>query len=176
MQKLSFKNPIINTVIGAVLIVFAIVALLLDWFSDIVDVIIAVLMIYYAVTHYVNAKKKYKNSQALMILTGQAVVIIIIAIFLLLKQFDVASIVNTSFAVGITLYLHGFVYLLILQLLKLRSKFVEFLIYMAILTLGTYVLFGNPSFEILKWLMFAIIVAYGTLLLILGLEKLIKKK
>lgn len=176
MQKLVFKNPIVNTVVGAILIVFAIVALLLNWFDDIVDIVIAVLIVYYAVTHYVNSKKKYKNSQALMILTTQAVVIIIIAVFLVLKQFEVASLVSTSFALGMTLYLHGFVYLLILQLLKLRSKFVEFLIYMAILTLGTYVLFGNPPFEILKWLMFALIIAYGALLLIIGLEKIIKKK
>ena len=170
MKKFIFKNPIINIVLGVVLITVAILGqFVFNWFSDAVNIVVGMLLVLYTIFRFDRTRRGYKNSNALMILTVEAIVVITLAVLLMFDQ------LGLSLVLGFVLYLRGFVYLLILQLLKLRHRFEIFLIYMAVLTLGAYIWFGGPNFgELFTWILFAVIAAYGVLLLILGIDKVRK--
>ena len=170
MNKFVFKNPLVNLILGIVLIVFAVLAMFVfDWMSQFVNIVVAVILIYYSVIRFTKERPKYKNQNALMILSAELVVAILLSVLLVLENLDL------HIAIGLVLYLRGFTYLLILQLLKLRTKFINFLIAMFVLTLGAYIYFENPiSNEIIEYAIFVALAAYGVLLVVFG-AKLFKK-
>ena len=106
-----------------------------------------------------------------MILTVEVVVVITLAVLLIIEQLGLA------FVIGLSLYIRGITYLLILQLLKLRSSFQVFVIYLAVMTLGTYILFASPRFgDLFEWALFILIVAYGVFLIAVGTSNQFRKK
>ena len=172
MKLYYFKNNTFNIIAGVVLVVFAILAMFfLNLLSEFVNIVVAAIIILFSVTRFLKDKTHYKNSNALMILTIEVVVVITLAVLLILEQ------LGLSFVIGVTLYIRGLTYLLILQLLKLRSSFQVFVIYLAIMTLGTYVLFARPRFgDLFEWALFILIVAYGVFLVVIGSNKQFRKK
>ncbi len=170
MKKFVLKHPVLNIILGVALIAFAVLGMFVfDWFSDTVNVVVGALIILYTVFRFNRTRAGYKNSNALMIIAVEAVVAITLAVLLIFNE------LSMSLVLGLVLYLRGFVYLLILQLLKLRRSFEAFLIYMVVLTLGAYIWFGGPNFgDLFEWILFALIAAYGVLLLVFGIDKVRK--
>ncbi|MFH5880933.1 MAG: hypothetical protein ACNA7U_08030 [Candidatus Izemoplasmataceae bacterium] len=167
-----FKNNVFNIIAGILLVAFAIAAMFfLGILSDFVNIVVAAIIILYSVTRYLKDKTLYKNNNALMILTVEVIVVITLSVLLILEQLGLA------FVIGLTLYIRGLTYLLILQLLSLKSTFQVFVIYLAVMTLGTYILFANPRFgELFEWVLFIFMLAYGVFLIALGSNKKIKQK
>lgn len=172
MKLYYFKNKTLNIIAGAILVAFAIAAMFfLGILSDFVNIVVAAIIILYSVTRYLKDKNHYKNSNALMILTVEVVVVITLAVLLIIEQLGLA------FVIGLSLYIRGITYLLILQLLKLRSSFQVFVIYLAVMTLGTYILFASPRFgDLFEWALFILIVAYGVFLIAVGTSNQFRKK
>ncbi len=169
MKKYAFKHPIVNLVIGIVLVVFAVLAMFVfGWISDFARYLVGAIIIAFTVMRFMTARSGYKNSNAQMILIVEAIVAITLAVLLIIDS------IGMQLALGATLYMRGFVYLLILQLLNLRRSFETFIIYVAVLTLGAYVWFGNADLMIIEWLVFVFVAAYGVFLTLLGITNLKK--
>ncbi|TVP95845.1 MAG: hypothetical protein EA374_02915 [Acholeplasmatales bacterium] len=175
MKKYVFKEFWLNLVLGVVLIVLAILAspLVFDWISEVVEYAVAAIIVFYAVMNFVRHRKKYTNRHASMILAGTLAVGILLAVLLI----PPVGQIGVNLAIGLTLYVQGLSYLLIMQLTKQRSTFTTFVLYLVILTLGAYVMFGSPNFgDILKWVLVVLVLTYGIILLIAGILELPKKK
>ena len=169
MKKYAFTQPIVNLVVGIVLIVLAVLAMFVfDWISDFARYLVGAIIIVYTILRFFTAKNSYKDSNARMILIVEAIIAIVLAVLLIVNE------IGMQLALGATIYMRGFVYLLILQLLNLRRNFQTFLIYIVILTLGAYVWFGNADLTIIEWLVFVFITAVGVFLAIMGFTQLKK--
>ena len=174
MKKYVFKEFWLNLVLGVALIVLAILAspLVLDWIGDLVEYAVAAVILFYSVMSFVKQRKKYNLRYALMILAGALAIGILLAVLLI----PPVGQIGINLAIGLTLYVQGLSYLLIIQLTKKRSQFTTFLIYLAILTLGAYVMFGAPAFgNILNWVLVVLILTYGIILVVAGILDLPKK-
>lgn len=174
MKKYVFKEFWLNLVLGVALIVLAILAspLVLDWIGDLVEYAVAAVILFYSVMSFVKQRKKYNLRHALMILAGALAIGILLAVLLI----PPVGQIGINLAIGLTLYVQGLSYLLIMQLTKKRSQFTTFLIYLAILTLGAYVMFGAPAFgNILNWVLVVLILTYGIILVVAGILDLPKK-
>ena len=172
MNKFVFKNYIVNIVLGSALMIFAVLAMFVfDWIGDFVNIVVAIIIAYYSIVRFIKEQEKYKNSNALMILGVELGVALVLGVLLVINEIDI------YFAIGLVLYLRGFTYLLILQLLKLRTKFYHFLISMAVLTLGTYIFFVRPDIDtLIQFAVFIFLLTYGILLLVFGLRQIKKPK
>ena len=167
MNKYTFKKPIVNLIVGVVLVTLAVLAMFVfDWISEFTQYMVGALIIAYTVLRFVSVKGGYKNSNARMILSIEAIVAITLGVLLIIGE------VRMPFALGATLYMRGLVYLLILQLLNLRRRFETFIVHVAVLTLGAYVWFGSADLTIIEWLVFVAIAAFGLFLALIGLNKL----
>ncbi|MFW5841785.1 MAG: hypothetical protein ACOC1L_07830 [Bacillota bacterium] len=171
MKKYLFSNGIINIVVGGLLIIFAILGMFVfEWFSDAANIVVGAIIILVSVLRFGKHRKQYNNQNALMILTAEVIIVITLSVLLVLNRLTMTE------TIGIVLYLRGFVYLLILQLLKLRSTFLTFILYIIILTLGAFVFFNGPNLnDIIEWLLFIIITAYGLFMVIMGIDQLRNK-
>ena len=168
MKKYVFKEFWLNLALGIILIVLAVLAspLVLGWIDEIVEYAIAVVIVFYSVMSFIKQRKKYNVRHALMILAGALAVGLLIAVLLI----PPVAQIKVNLAIGLTLYVKGLSYLLIMQLTKQRSNFATFVVYLAILTLGAYVMFGAPDFgDILNWLLIVIILTYGIILVVAGI-------
>ena len=171
MKKYLFKLPILNIIVGTLLVVVAILGMFVfDWFGEAANIFVGALIIIYTVMRFYKERHNYKNSNALMILTVEAIIAITLSVLLIFNQLDL------TFTLGLALYMRGFVYLLILQLLKLRSEFKMFIIYLLLLTFGAYLLFGGPNLQdLIEWIIFVVFIAYGIVMIVFGVDKLRKK-
>ncbi len=166
MNRLTFKYPVVNLVIGVILIVIAILGMFVfDWFSDFVNIVIALVIMYYSIARFLSERLKYRNKNALYILSVELAIAFLLSVLLVLRE------VNIYIAIGLVLYLRGLTYLLILQLLKLRTAFLNFIIAIVVLTLGAYVIFVQPDVETLvEYALFIFFIAYGILLVVFGIK------
>ena len=173
MKKFISKNPVINFVIGGIFIAgFLLTFFLTDWLEDFVRIFVAALIIIFSTLRYFKDYKTKTNNNVLLILTGE------FAIALLLSALLIFETVGISLALGLTLYLRGFIYFLIMQLLGKKARFEKFLLYIAILTLGAYVLFsGLPlSQEELSYILLALGLIIGIFYVIAGISIVQSKK
>ncbi len=170
MTKLVFKEPLVNLIVGGILVIVSVLGMFVfDWFRDFVNIFAAVIIVYYSVVRFLKEYKKHKNQHALMILSVELVIALVLSVLLVLREIDI------YLGIGLVLYLRGFVYLLISQLLKRSTTFVNFLISVGVLTLGAYFYFGRPRIDdIVEWGLFILLTAYGILLIVFGV-KYIKK-
>ncbi len=138
MKKFLTGNAVLNLIIGLGFIVgFLVVFFLTDWLEQFVDIVIATLIVVFSSLRYFKDYKNKKSENILLILTGEYAIALLLAALLIFETLSV------DVALGLVLALRGFTYMLIMQLLNKRSSFEDFLIYMGILILGTYVLFSG---------------------------------
>ncbi len=167
MKKFITKNPILNIIIGLAFIAFFLLTYFLtDWLQDSITMIIAALIVIFSTTRYIKDYKARKQ-QTLLILTGEFAINLALAALLIFEA------VSASVAVGFVIYLRGFVFLLLSQLNKTTLRFEMFITYIALLTLGAYILFsGFPlTTEQLAIVLLAIGVAIGAVYLIVGIAQ-----
>ena len=174
MKKVVFPNPIVNVVIGVILIAFAIVALPFIYpalVEDFIEYVVAVLIAAISLKRYLKGRNAYQNKNAFMILTAEVAVALLLAVLL---AFDTLGI---TLALGAVLYLRGVVYMLIMQLLNKKGAFEIFMMNLVILTLGAYIFFGSPDLaNVLYWIIIVALFLYGVILLYAGVDQLRKKK
>ncbi len=171
MKKMITKNAIANIVIGSVLLIFAILAMFVFyWISDFLSIVVGVLILYVSGVRFFHDFNKHKGTYILLTLAIEMAVIIVCAYFLIVTQAGIAP------YLGLVIYLRGLVYFIVLQLKNKKAPWNKFVIYMATLSIGAYVLFsGNVYENELEWLLFGLIVAYAGLFITYGIMALTKK-
>ncbi len=143
MKKLVSKNHLVNIMIGVVFVAFFIVAYFLDYLNDWVNYVAAILILVGSAFRFVKDYKYYTNDRVLLFLVLEFIIAATLAVLLALGELGI----QLSIAVGVVLYMRGFVYLLIMQLLSIKQSFPKFLWFMFLLTVGAYVWFGGIPYE-----------------------------
>lgn len=172
MKKVVFSNPIVNLVIGVLLIAFAIVSLFYDdLIRDFTDYVVAFLIAAISLKRYLKGRNAYQNKNAFMILTAEVAIALLLAVLL---AFDTLSI---TVALGSVIYLRGAVYMLIMQLLNKKGAFEMFIVNLILLTLGAYIFFAAPDLDdVLYYIIIIVVFLYGAILTYAGVDQLRKKK
>lgn len=168
MKNFTTNNPILNIVLGVVLIGLALTATFFtSWLEEAIVYIIAALIILVSLYRFYIDFKRTTDKNATIILVVELLIALGIGIYLFTQE----PTANASRMVGFVLYLRGFTYLLTLQLLKISGSFKRFLIIIALMTLGAYMLFsGIQGEEYLQYGVFGVVSLYGLLLLFAGIQ------
>ncbi|MGM0436049.1 MAG: hypothetical protein ACQEQA_03275 [Bacillota bacterium] len=166
MKNFVTKNPILNIVLGIILVGLALTAMFFTtWLEDAIVYIIAGLIIIVSIYRFYLDLKRTTDKNATIILVVELLIALGIGIYLMVEA------ANASRMVGFVLYLRGFTYLLTLQLLKISGSFKKFLIIIALMTLGAYMLFSGIQGEAyLQYGVFGIVTLYGLLLVFAGIQ------
>ena len=174
MKKVVFSNPIVNLVIGVLLIAFAIVSLPFifpELVEDFIEYVVAFLIAAVSLKRYLKGRNAYQNKNAFMILTAEVAVALLLAVLLAFETLGI------TVALGAVLYLRGVVYMLIMQLLNKKGAFEMFIVNLVVLTLGAYIFFAAPDLgNILYWIIIVVVFLYGAVLTYAGIDQLRKKK
>ncbi len=174
MKKMIAKNHIVNITIGIIFVAFFLTTFFMGILEDWVTYIVAALIIVFSTLRFIKDYKFYHDNRALAILTIEFILALALAGVLML---DLGLEVTLTVALGALLYMRGFVYLIILQLLKKSDNFVKFLIYIAIMTLGAYILFaGMPFLTHLDVVILIIGLAIGIFYVFIGINQLTHQK
>ncbi len=171
MKKFISKNSYINLAVGLIFIAaFLVIFFTTDWLENLVGIFIGALVIIFSTLRYFKDYGNKRSDKAILILTGEYAVALVLSVLLI---FEIAG-VGVSLVLGLVFYLRGLAYLLIMQLLNKREAFHDFVLYLAILTLGAYILFsGLPlSTEELSYGLLAIGLAIGLFYAAAGVTQL----
>lgn len=168
MEKLLFKNAIVNTIIGGLLIVLAIVFYFTGWVGDFLGILVGVIVALVSLKRFFDAVVDTKVGTSRTILFVE-IVIDLFAAFMMITQPDK----NIGLYLGIVIYTRGFAGLLITYFLSQREKIVLFLLNIIFLTGGAYFLFGgNPRLDILEIIITILIFLLGGFFLFFGVKAL----
>ena len=172
MKNYITRIPLLNLILGVLLLALAVIAMFFTtWIEDIVVYIIAFFIAAFSTFRFLKDYQKTDDKNASIILAAEYVIVLGVAIYLAVYE------ANAARMVGLVLYLRGFSYLLTLQLLRIKGPFVSFIVYIALLTLGAFMLFtGADSEAYLQYAVFGIIAIYGIILLVYGLQGMKKEK
>ncbi len=172
MKNYITRIPLLNLILGILLIVLAVVAMFFtDLVEDFVVYVIALFIAALSTLRFLKDYHKTDDKNASIILAAEYVIVLAVAIYLAVYE------ANAARMVGLVLYLRGFAYLLTLQLLRIKGPFTSFLVYIAILTLGAFMLFAGTEVQAyLQYAVFGIIAIYALVLLLAGLQGLKQAK
>ncbi len=142
MKNLVSKHYVLNIIIGLIFIAFFIAGYFMDMLDEWVNYIAAILIFIASAMRFVKDYKSYTNDRVLLILVLEFIIASVLAVLLALGEFNV----RLGVALGAVLYMRGFVYFLIMQLLDQKHGFGKFIWFMVLLTLGAYIWFGGMPF------------------------------
>ena len=170
MEKLLFKNAIINTVIGGLLIVLSIVFYFTGWIGDFLGILVGVIVALVSLKRFFDAIGETKIGTSRTILFVE-ILIDLIAAFMMITQPDQ----NIGLYIGVVLYARGFAGLLIAYFLNEKEKILLFLLNVIFITAGSFFLFGgNPRLDILEIIITILIFLLGAFFLFFGVKALKK--
>jgi len=140
MYKIVSKNHFINILIGVAFIAFFLITFFTGALEAWVPVVIGALVIIFSVLRFFRDYRYYSNDRALFILVVEIIVVLVLAGLMIFEELALAT------GLGLVFYLRGFVYMLIMQLLKKTAPFQKFIVSIAALTFGAYILFAGIPF------------------------------
>lgn len=165
MKKILFKNDIANIIIGVLVLGATAAGYFLEWFDDFMAIIIGVVIIVLSVKRFAEAIKLNNIKEAKMLLVLE--IVLDLAFGGLLVYYKN----NIQLYVGLTVYLRGVIFLFISFLSSKKRKFYIYFINIAIVTLGSYLMFTSTSYaEYLELLLVAILAIVGLVYLLFGIK------
>jgi len=170
MEKLLFKNALLNTIIGGLLVVLAIVFYFTGWIEDFLGILVGVIVALLSLKRFFDAVVETKVGSSRTILFVE-ILVDLFAAFMMITQANT----NIGLYLGIVLYARGFAGLLINYFLNKREKIGLFILNIAFITGGSYFLFGgNPRLDILEIIITILIFLLGGFFLYFGIKALKK--
>lgn len=150
-----------------------------SWGHNVVNVIIAVLIILYLIFIQVRQLEKKTNKVIKALTITEFILLTLIAISLVLSQFNVLPIKEPSQILGVALYLRGFVELFKAYYYKHdtennENKFsvLELLLAILFITIGTWCIVTNYITKaLILWVITIAILVIAILLIVLGIVK-----
>ncbi len=170
MKKIVTKFPIPNILLGIILIAFSIYATFSSTLMEdgLIYVAAILIIVYASIRLYIDLIFYHKKHSKLIVGVTYAL-ILLIAVLLVFDYFSV------EISIGLTLYLTGASYMLILQVRKAYTSIKDYLANLALITLGTYLIFTKEDFvSILVYAIFTLLTLYGVILLYAGIAHLVK--
>ena len=171
MEKLVFKNKILNIVFGVILIALAVVGYLMDYIADYLPYIIGAVLILLSLKRFLFTFKSVGNKGGTLVLVIEFLLDLTFAGLLIYLQDHI------ELFVGLIIYIRGASYLIINFLSSRKVKLSEYLFNIGYVTLGTYVVFTDIlTVENLVMVISGLVLLVGLIYFVTGLVVVIKKK
>ncbi len=138
MEKLLFKNNIVNIVIGVILAIFAVLAYFLGWIGDFLAIFIGIILIALSLKRFIVTFKKVRSRNATAVLMIEIILDLLFGALLIITQ------QNAEIYLGLVLFIRGFSYLIINYLINREIKFIIYIMNIAFLTVGCFFMFRPP--------------------------------
>ncbi|GEM_PF-993062 len=173
MKKFVTKQPIVNIILGVLLLGLSITVIInQELLDETILYIGAGLIVLYATMRIIKEIKIYEQGNVRGILVGEFLIAFILAVLLAFVEFFTIAIV-----LGLVIYIQGASHLLILQVLRKVTKLSKFLLYLGLVTLGTFIIFEPYDFEqALRFFVIGLLGVYGLIFLIVGISVLVKRQ
>ncbi len=172
MKRIVTKHPVVNIVLGVLLLALSITALFHQPLLDEGILYLAGgLVALFSVVRFHKEFKHHKAKQARYILSVEFVLVILLAVLLAFVEFFTIAIV-----LGLVIYLQGATRLLIAQALRKLVKVERFLMQLVYVTLGAFLVFGAFDFEeALRYIVIGLLGVYGIIFLAFGIHKVARE-
>jgi hypothetical protein len=171
MEKLIFKNHIVNIIIGGLLILFAILGYFLHWIEDALPIIISIVLISLSLKRFFFSFQKTVSKYATLVLIIEIVLDIIFAGLLIYFQDHI------EVFIGLIIYTRGVSYLIINYVATRKIKLFQYILNIVFLTFGAFLMFANlNSLTFLTIFVTILILLVGAIFLQSGLVVLINKE
>lgn len=170
MRKIVTKFPIPNILLGIILIAFSVYATFMSTLmEDGLMYVAAILIVVYGGIRFYKDLTFYHKKESKLIVGGTFFLILLVAVLLVFEYLSV------EVSIGLSLYVTGASYMLILQVRKAYTSIKDYLGNLTLITLGTYLVFTKEDFvSILVYAIFALLTLYGVVLLFFGISHLVK--
>jgi len=171
MEKIVFKNEILNIVFGGLLLIFAIVAYFTKLVEDYLPVIIGVVLILLSIKRFYYSFKKIVSKNATLILVIELILDFVFA-GLLIYLAD-----HVELFIGLIIYTRGVSYLIINYVATRKVKVVQYVINILYVTFGSFLMFTSySSVEFLNVFIMLLILIVGAIYLQAGVRKVVVKE
>ena len=176
------KIPTVAIITGAVLILFSLIFTLevnetikTDFSIQKFCSGLIILFLIYALI-FTDIKKNESTTKVVMIIEMIFFVFIAFIGFIIAAFPNVNSVLieNEGFWIGLIFAIHGFIGLLLNYLVKVVSLFF-YLFYIALFGLGIYFCASDLS-DVIPWIVIVVLILIGTLIILVGISELAKKK
>lgn len=138
MERLLFKNNIINIILGFILLVFANLAYFLGWMIDLIIIMMSILIIAISLKRFIYTFKKTLSRNTKILLVFEILLDIFFASALIITK------TNMEVYIGLVFYIRGLNYLIINQLSQKPIKLLIFFMNIGFMTLGCFLMFQPP--------------------------------
>lgn len=171
MEKLVFKNHMINITIGALLILFASLGYFLHWIEDALPIIISIVLISLSLKRFIFSFNKIVSKNATLILVIEIILDFIFAGLLIYFQDHI------ELFIGLIIYTRGVSYLIINYVATRKIKLFQYILNILFLTFGAFLMFTSiNSLTFLTVFVTVLILLIGAIFLQSGLVVLINKE
>ncbi|MBU1145182.1 MAG: Rho termination factor N-terminal domain-containing protein [Firmicutes bacterium] len=171
MEKLLFKNNIVNIVVGVILTLFTILAYFLGWIGEFLAIFIGIILIALSLQRFIITFKKVRSRNATAVLMIEIILDLLLGTLLIITQ------KNAEIYIGLILFLRGFSYLIINYLINRPIKFIIYLMNILFLTVGCFFMFRPPlGLNYLEIAALCLFVFIGLIYIIFGILYLNENK
>jgi len=169
LNKLVFKNHILNIIVGFIMIAFTIAAYFLKWYQDFLGIIVGGVLLALSVKRFVYSFKKTISKNATLVLVIELVLDFVFCGLLIYYQN------NIQLYAGLVLYVRGVSYLIINYITTRKVKLFQYLLNIVYITAGSFLMFTSYDFvSILEILVAVFVLLLGAFFLYVGFDVLAK--
>jgi len=171
MNKILFKNNLLNAILGFLFIVFTILAYFLGLYKNFLSIIVGILLILLSIKRFIYTYKKLGSKKATIILSIELLLDILFAVLL------IVNVGNVAVFTGLIIYLRGFTYLMINHIATRRDVFYQYLINIGFITLGSFFIFtGIPMNDYFVLITAIAVFLIGLIYFLFGLSGIMEMK
>ncbi len=171
MKNIVFKNHIVNIIIGVILIAFTITAYFMSWYNEFLAIIVGVVLLGLSIKRFIYSFKKIVSKNATLILVLEIVLDIVFCGLLFYYQEHI------QIYAGLILYIRGVSYLVINYITTRKIKLIQYLMNIAYITLGAFLMFTALNFiQYLEIGVAVFVLLLGAFFLYFGIESAVEIK
>jgi len=171
MEKMVFKNDLLNIIFGALLIIFAIVGYFTNIIEDYLPIIIGIVLVLLSAKRFLFSFKKITSKNATLILVIEFFLDLVFAGLMIYLQDHV------ELLLGAIIYIRGVSYLIINYVATRKVKLGQYVLNIGYLTFGAFLMFTSyNSVSFLAIFISALMLLFGAIYLQAGVTKVVEKE
>lgn len=171
MEKMVFKNEILNIVFGSLLIIFAFVGYFTKVVEDYLPIIVGIVIILFSIKRFISTFKKVENKNGTLILFVEFILDLVFAGLLIYLGKHV------ELFLGLVIYSRGVAYLIINFVSTRKVDLSQYIINIIYITFGSFLIFTSyNSLTFIAILLSVVLLLFGAVFLQFGIKKVMMNK
>jgi len=171
MEKMVFKNEILNIVFGSLLIIFAFVGYFTKIVEDYLPIIVAIVIILLSAKRFIYTFKKIVSKNATLILVIEFILDLVFAGLLIYLGKHV------ELFLGLVVYTRGVSYLIINYVATRKVNLTQYIVNILYVTFGSFLIFTSyNSVEFISILISVVMLVVGAVFLQFGIKVVTAKE